>query len=73
MHLRRDVRLRMWRLSMTVHVDELSSDVVVEPERGTSVVSSENGETPLRADDLRALQAALARDRARTHAESYSD
>ena len=58
---------------MTVHVDELSSDVTVEPERGTApVVSSEGGEAPL-PDQLGALQARLARDRARTYSEAYSD
>ena len=58
---------------MTVHVDELSSDVTVEPERGTAVVSSQGGEAPLPPDELGALQLRLARDRARTYSEAYSD
>jgi hypothetical protein len=58
---------------VTVHVDELSSDVTVEPERGPAVASGSNGETPLPTEELRALLARLARDTTRTQSEGFGD
>lgn len=74
MHVRPRLRLRLLRrLSVTVRVDELSSDVTVEAERVGKAASGAETETPAPADQLRALLAQLARDAARTQSEAFSD
>jgi cytochrome c556 len=61
---------------MAVRVDELTSDVTVEPE--AAAPSGPAGGSPARsrwqqADEFRALRERLARDAERTRAEAYSD
>jgi hypothetical protein len=59
---------------MTVHVDELTTDVSVEGEQGRS--SDVAGTPPPHwalTQQLRALQERVARDAARTSAEGHGD
>jgi hypothetical protein len=61
---------------MAVRVDELTSDVTVEPEAAPA--PGPTGGAPARtrwqqADEHRALRERLARDAERTRAEAYSD
>jgi hypothetical protein len=56
---------------MTVHVEELTSDVTSEPEPAGGAMA---GPTSWQLEEnLRALRARLARDAERTRAEGYSD
>jgi hypothetical protein len=63
---------------MTVHVDELSSDVTVETEAartGAAGAAAGRTETPpwQQLDALRALRDRLARDAERTRSDGYGD
>jgi hypothetical protein len=59
---------------MTVRVDELTSDVTVEPGANKAAGSgSPPTAPPEHADDMRALMDRLSRDAERTRAEAYGD
>lgn len=53
-----------------VHVDDLSSDVTVEPGGAAPTEGAPNANLE---DELRALQERLARDARRTASEAYGD
>ena len=59
---------------MTVRVDELTSDVTVEPHSGGGAAATGAQPSPAeRGEDVRALMERLARDAERTRAEAYGD
>jgi hypothetical protein len=60
---------------MPVHVEELTSDVSVEPGAGSTQGGAQSqGQSPWQeADAFRALRERLARNAARTSAEGYGD
>ena len=60
---------------MTIHVDELRTDVSVEPATAAAPASpgADGSHRWRRVDELRALRDRLAREAERTSADGYSD
>ena len=64
------MRLRLWRCALTVHVEQLTSEVVVED--GTDRPEAAPRPSPA-AEAVRAELERLRRDALRTAAEGYGD
>jgi hypothetical protein len=66
--------VRLWRCPVSVHIDELSSEVVLEPEAQAAAAATATP-TPgfAELDRWRALRERARVDAERTRAEGYSD